>query len=154
MSFLPPQEHLAYESRFPRRIDPKLRQAAIAANTSFGSPTGQKRAASPSLGLSKLLKRHRTDENSRATVVDDDEIVFVGEERKGRHSFRKKQQQTRPKDDFDELGDPLKLLQSFREDTKKIGRKTQYQILYFPLTNPYTEKERLSRKVVTSTKGC
>lgn len=42
------------------------------------------------------------------------------------------------------------LLDRFRLDTKKLGKK-EYQILYFPMTEPLTEKRRLGRKMVTST---
>ncbi|KAF9001936.1 peptidase family C78-domain-containing protein [Cyathus striatus] len=44
------------------------------------------------------------------------------------------------------------LLKRFIVDDKAFRSKDQYQILYFPMTNPLTESERLGRKIVTSTK--
>lgn len=141
-----------------KRIDPTLRKAGLATHASIGSPKGQKRSGSPSSGINKFFKKHRTDENSQPG--EDDEIVIIDESKKSK-PLQKKASPTSPtspsknsKDFPDDLGDPLKFVQSFREDPKKLGRKAQYQILWFPMTEPYTEKERLSRKVVTSTKGC
>jgi len=42
----------------------------------------------------------------------------------------------------------------FRLDPKTLGRKKEYQILYFPMTEPLTPAEQLARQDVHSTKIC
>ncbi|KAG9226060.1 hypothetical protein CCMSSC00406_0008722 [Pleurotus cornucopiae] len=49
---------------------------------------------------------------------------------------------------------PSQVLVSFRLEPKKLGNKKEYQILYFPMTAPLTEKEQNARKVVRSTRYC
>ncbi|KAF9487880.1 hypothetical protein BDN71DRAFT_1457989 [Pleurotus eryngii] len=49
---------------------------------------------------------------------------------------------------------PSQVLASFRLESKKLGNKKEYQILYFPMTAPLTEKEWNARKVVRSTRYC
>jgi hypothetical protein len=46
-----------------------------------------------------------------------------------------------------------KILTPFRLNTKQLGKKDRYQILYFPLTEPLTEQERLACRVVVSDKA-
>jgi hypothetical protein len=67
----------------------------------------------------------------------------------------------------------LKVLGLFRVNAKQLGqvsrkltgdtllipfalcrKKNKYQILYFPLTEPLTEQERASRRIVVSEKAC
>ncbi|CCM02918.1 uncharacterized protein FIBRA_05032 [Fibroporia radiculosa] len=48
--------------------------------------------------------------------------------------------------------DASKVLGIFRLNANKLKRKRQYQILYFPLTDPLTEIERRARRLVTSLK--
>ncbi|KAI0646907.1 peptidase family C78-domain-containing protein [Trametes meyenii] len=47
---------------------------------------------------------------------------------------------------------PGEVLKFFRIDAKSLRKKDKYQILYFPLDDPLTEKEKLRRRVVTSEK--
>ncbi|KAI0797845.1 peptidase family C78-domain-containing protein [Abortiporus biennis] len=49
---------------------------------------------------------------------------------------------------------PTNILKLFRVSAKSLSRKDKYQILYFPLTDPLTDSQRLSRRVVTSQKIC
>ncbi|KAL1730260.1 peptidase family C78-domain-containing protein [Schizophyllum commune] len=42
----------------------------------------------------------------------------------------------------------------FRKDGKQLNKKDSYQILYFPLTPPLTEAEKMRRRVVYSTRIC
>jgi len=51
-----------------------------------------------------------------------------------------------------DASDPSLLLEKVQLSVKQLGKKKAYQILYFPMTAPLTEAERLSRKVVTSSK--
>jgi len=46
--------------------------------------------------------------------------------------------------------DALKTVNFFRTNLSKLNKNDEYQILYFPLTDPLTEGEKLSRRVVTS----
>ncbi|KAG2076008.1 DUF1671-domain-containing protein [Suillus decipiens] len=46
--------------------------------------------------------------------------------------------------------DPSNVVNHFRLGTSKLQRKQNYQILYFPMTNPWSIEERNERKVVTS----
>ncbi|KAI0670529.1 peptidase family C78-domain-containing protein [Trametes maxima] len=47
---------------------------------------------------------------------------------------------------------PGEVLKFFRIDAKSLRKKDKYQILYFPLNDPLTEKEKLRRRIVTSEK--
>jgi len=51
----------------------------------------------------------------------------------------------------DEL-DLYSMLKKFRLDPKGLSKKKQYQILYFPMMAPLTDRERMQRKEVTSIK--
>ncbi|KAG1835721.1 peptidase family C78-domain-containing protein [Suillus variegatus] len=46
--------------------------------------------------------------------------------------------------------DPSNVVNHFRLGTRKLQRKQNYQILYFPMTDPWSIEERNKRKVVTS----
>lgn len=46
--------------------------------------------------------------------------------------------------------DPSDVVNHFRLGTRKLQRKQNYQILYFPMTDPWSIEERNKRKVVTS----
>lgn len=48
--------------------------------------------------------------------------------------------------------DLYSMLQKFRLDPKRLSKKKQYQILYFPMTAPLTDREKMERKQVTSIK--
>ncbi|KAL1722600.1 peptidase family C78-domain-containing protein [Schizophyllum commune] len=55
-----------------------------------------------------------------------------------------------PKQDLD-WGQTMRF---FRKYGKQLNKKDSYQILYFPLTPPLTEAEKLRRRVVYSTRIC
>ncbi|KAI5835659.1 hypothetical protein K523DRAFT_1980 [Schizophyllum commune Tattone D] len=55
-----------------------------------------------------------------------------------------------PKQDLD-WGQTMRF---FRKDGKQLNKKDSYQILYFPLTLPLTEAEKVRRRVVYSTRIC
>ncbi|THV07861.1 hypothetical protein K435DRAFT_741256 [Dendrothele bispora CBS 962.96] len=76
-------------------------------------------------------------------VIDDsdDEVVIVSETKA---ADRKKI--SRKRDEEPAYTDVLRLL---RWENKSVKRKNQYQILYFPMTAPLTETERMSKKVLT-----
>jgi len=48
--------------------------------------------------------------------------------------------------------DLYSMLQKFRLDPKRLSKKKQYQILYFPMTAPLTDREKMERKQVTCIK--
>ncbi|KZP23665.1 hypothetical protein FIBSPDRAFT_452708 [Athelia psychrophila] len=48
--------------------------------------------------------------------------------------------------------DPLEIINFFRLDPKALGKKNEYQILYFPMDDPLSPREQLARKEVFSTK--
>ncbi|KAF8163131.1 peptidase family C78-domain-containing protein [Crassisporium funariophilum] len=48
--------------------------------------------------------------------------------------------------------DVYAMVKSFRFNPKSLSKKKQYQILYFPMTAPLTDHERMQRKEVSSTK--
>ncbi|KAG0706334.1 peptidase family C78-domain-containing protein [Suillus ampliporus] len=50
--------------------------------------------------------------------------------------------------------DPIDVVSHFRLSMSKLRRKQDYQILYFPMTDPWSIEERNKRKVVTSISGC
>jgi hypothetical protein len=91
--------------------------------------------------------REKENNAKRPRADEDDEIIVVGEIRKADHAYPKGKEKA---EDFN-FNDVLK---DFRLELQKLKRKDQYQILYFPLDEPLNEKQRLSRKEVTSTKVC
>ncbi|KAG2158113.1 peptidase family C78-domain-containing protein [Suillus bovinus] len=50
--------------------------------------------------------------------------------------------------------DPNNVVNHFRLSMRKLQRKQNYQILYFPMTDPWSIEERNKRKVVTSISCC
>ncbi|TBU65997.1 peptidase family C78-domain-containing protein [Dichomitus squalens] len=52
---------------------------------------------------------------------------------------------------FDALS-PADVLKVFRLDAKTLNKNKKYQILYFPMTEPLSEAEKLNRRIVTSEK--
>lgn len=50
--------------------------------------------------------------------------------------------------------DPANVVNHFRLSMSKLQRKKDYQILYFPMTDPWSIEERNKRKVVRSILGC
>ncbi|TFK62194.1 hypothetical protein BDN72DRAFT_882779 [Pluteus cervinus] len=49
---------------------------------------------------------------------------------------------------------PSEVLKHFRLRPKQLEKYTQYQLLVFPLSRPWTEAEKLQRKTVASTRVC
>jgi len=95
-------------------------------------------------GLS-LREKENNAKRPRSNVDDEDEIIVVGESRKTDDAHQKGKDKV---EDFN-FNDVLK---PFRLELQKLKRKDQYQILYFPLDEPLSEKQRLSRKEVISAK--
>ncbi|KZV85094.1 DUF1671-domain-containing protein [Exidia glandulosa HHB12029] len=46
--------------------------------------------------------------------------------------------------------DPLKLVKLFRLNSSKVGKNSKYQILWFPMTEPYTDDQRWAHREVRS----
>lgn len=114
-----------------------------------------------------------------ADEVEDDEVVIVESSQYGA-THRSSTSQTKPKTEAEEMCDaldPVNVARLFRVNNVSLryasldrkssssawlgvklishfillSRKDQYQILFFPLTDPLSEPEKGRRKVVTST---
>ncbi|EAU88402.2 hypothetical protein CC1G_05168 [Coprinopsis cinerea okayama7 len=88
---------------------------------------------------------------------DDDEIIYTGSNSPLKKAEGSKSGLSGPSKSntpggktFDYKG----IVRHFRLGSKKLGKNKQYQILYFPMTEPLSDSEIRSRKVVTSTKIC
>lgn len=46
--------------------------------------------------------------------------------------------------------DPAKVVNFFRVNIQRLSKHDEYQVLYFPMTDPLTEHEKRQRVVVTS----
>ncbi|KAH8108150.1 peptidase family C78-domain-containing protein [Cristinia sonorae] len=126
-----------------RRISPNIRQAAIATrNLKDSSSAGVKRSATGQ--NTSPTKRLRTGSRGDAIEINsDDEDDTAGAQMKHTQSSSKA---TIPTEHRVETAEVLKL---FRVPGRNL-RHDKYQILYFPLSPPLTDAERLKRRVVLS----
>ncbi|KAH6918798.1 peptidase family C78-domain-containing protein [Coprinopsis sp. MPI-PUGE-AT-0042] len=114
---------------------------------SFAAP------ASPAAGSKRLApttpnsSRHSASIAAATTNTDDDEIVITGYSSPVAKASSSSQVAPKP---FDYKG----VLRHFRLSPKSLGRKKQYQIMYFPMSDPLSEVEMENRKIVQSTKIC
>ncbi|KAM5539029.1 hypothetical protein V8D89_007252 [Ganoderma adspersum] len=88
----------------------------------------------------------RKRENSSG---DQDVIVIDDDEDEGRD--RKPLSSSHQRPDFDTLS-PAEVLKVFRLDNKMLRKNKKYQVLWFPMTEPLTEAQKLNRQIVTSEK--
>ncbi|KDQ33781.1 hypothetical protein PLEOSDRAFT_152572 [Pleurotus ostreatus PC15] len=133
------------------------------------SPVEQKRSRQDStvpaatrantLGAAAKPPVNRSEQSNLINLVDDHdeekadvEVVGTNAPTKGTKK-QAKTEQTKL-DGLVEKMPPSQVLVSFRLESKKLGNKKEYQILYFPMTAPLTEKEQNARKVVRSTRYC
>ncbi|KAG1858383.1 peptidase family C78-domain-containing protein [Suillus subalutaceus] len=110
--------------------------------TSNGRSSKLKRPSS-----SSDMQQHKRTKSSES----DDEIIIVenfDEPKNGRESGVSAGQ-TQPS-----TLDPSNVVNHFRLGMSKLKRKQNYQILYFPMTDPWSIEERDKRKVVTSISCC
>ncbi|KAG2348536.1 DUF1671-domain-containing protein [Suillus weaverae] len=110
--------------------------------TSNGRSSKLKRPSS-----SSDMQQHKRTKSSES----DDEIIIVEDSdapRNGQGSGASPGQ-TQPS-----TLDPSNVVNHFRLGTSKLQRKQNYQILYFPMTDPWTIEERNKRKVVMSISCC
>ncbi|KII88718.1 hypothetical protein PLICRDRAFT_141216 [Plicaturopsis crispa FD-325 SS-3] len=139
-------------SRPPNR---ELRDASLTSSSAPASSSrsqqsvsaranGKRKASVQSASSSKRV-RGGSRESVYDVDADDDEVEIVSESHRGGSAEQVA---------GDERLDASETVKFFRLNPKKLGRKNQYQILYFPLTDPLTESERLSKKCVTSTRIC
>ncbi|KAH7926299.1 DUF1671-domain-containing protein [Leucogyrophana mollusca] len=98
------------------------------------------RSPSPNASVSKRVRTTSDSDSHDVIIITDSD----SEHETQAHS------RSKPRPQADNFIDMLKY---FRLDNKKLARKNKYQILYFPMDDPWNEKERASRKVVTSTNG-
>ncbi|KAF7322523.1 hypothetical protein HMN09_00030800 [Mycena chlorophos] len=125
-----------------------MRKAALAtfaaqadSPTTSTASTSSKRAAPASLsGNPTPAKRSRKDENEVIEIDDDedDEVVFVPQPPRQKLAVKP------PRISIPDVS-TAELLKHFRLQPKKIIKNKKYQVLYFPMTAPLTEKEKQSR---------
>ncbi|KAG1743907.1 hypothetical protein EDB19DRAFT_1827272 [Suillus lakei] len=111
--------------------------------TSNGRPSKLKHPSS-----SSDLQQHKRTKSSES----DDEIVVVEDSDntpKNGQGLRVSPGQTQP---F--TLDPTNVVNRFRLSMSKLQRKQDYQILYFPMTDPWSIEKRNERKIVTSIRIC
>jgi len=84
---------------------------------------------------------------SQQAFGQDDDIVELG----GPANMHQKDGQTDPISwpEEQEL-DPKKMVDPFRVNITRLSKHDEYQVLYFPLTDPLTEYQKRQRVVVTS----
>ncbi|KAG1749073.1 peptidase family C78-domain-containing protein [Suillus paluster] len=108
-------------------------------------------------GLSSKLKRPSSSsdlkQHKRAKSSESDDEIIVVED-----SDDPRKNDERPSISSGQLQsfklDPTEVVNHFRLSISKLRRKQDYQILYFPMTDPWSIEERNKRKVVTSIPGC
>lgn len=146
-------------SRPPRS---NLRRAAIAGPSSVvweQSRTNQVLQSvmhSTSNGHSSKLKRPSSSSDTQQhkrtkSSESDDEIIIVEDPdapKNGQGSG------VPPGETQPSTLDPSNVVNHFRLGMSKLKRKQHYQILYFPMTDPWSTEERNRRKVVTSISCC
>ncbi|KAG2041522.1 peptidase family C78-domain-containing protein [Suillus americanus] len=110
--------------------------------TSNGRSSKLKRPSS-----SSDMQQHKRTKSSES----DDEIIIVEDFDEPKNGQRSgvSASQTQPS-----TLDPSNVVNHFRLGMSKLKRKQNYQILYFPMTDPWSIEERDKRKVVTSISCC
>ncbi|KAI0807167.1 peptidase family C78-domain-containing protein [Fomes fomentarius] len=93
-------------------------------------------------------KKQRTNGNVR---VDDKDIIVIEDDEDDAENRSNANKLSIQRNSLDVL-DPNEVLKLFRIAPKALRRHKQYQILWFPLTDPLTEEEKMRRRVVTSQK--
>ncbi|KAG1819526.1 peptidase family C78-domain-containing protein [Suillus subaureus] len=93
------------------------------------------------------IQQHKRTKSSES----DDEIIIVEDFNEPKNGQRSSVSagQTQPS-----TLDPGHVVNHFRLGMSKLKRKQNYQILYFPMTDPWSIEERDKRKVVTSISCC
>ncbi|KAJ7771761.1 peptidase family C78-domain-containing protein [Mycena metata] len=140
----------AFSSMNARRNAPLNNAAASSSNA--GPSCGKRPATASSLTASSPpLKRSRLDNrdgNAHAEQEDDDDdVVIICDSRDQNLPGRGSGKMTSPKNDNkkdDKQQLPTRdILQFFRLDPKKLEKKKAYQILYFPVSEPLSEQEKI-----------
>ncbi|KAF7974549.1 hypothetical protein HWV62_11898, partial [Athelia sp. TMB] len=149
----------------PSRLIPKpLRKAGLArvstaATAHSAAPqagASRPRTSSTARVLQHLLhpvhkekRRVSGDKEPEVIVIDDDDEMVAEPTPQAEPSTpTRSPKKPRPEDAFD----ALEIVNLFKIDPKTLGKKNEYQILYFPMDAPLSEHERLARKEVFSTK--
>jgi len=156
-----------------------LRKAGLAAHSSSSTTFLSSHVEQPHASSSVLqLIRHPIHKNKRrvsdasspnnkskrprlgATDDDgDDDVIIIDDPMGGQENQIPKlqpQQQQKKKIELspEEQLKPVDIVNFFRLDPKALGRKKEYQILYFPLDEPLSRNDQLARKEVHSTRIC
>ncbi|KAI1796022.1 peptidase family C78-domain-containing protein [Ganoderma leucocontextum] len=104
----------------------------------------RKRKSPDPHGGSVKKKREGSSRDRDVIVIDDDED-------ENRDRGAKPSSSSNQWSDSDTLS-PAEVLKVFRLDIKTLRKNKKYQILWFPMTNPLSEAEKLNRQIVTSEK--
>ncbi|KJA18602.1 hypothetical protein HYPSUDRAFT_144808 [Hypholoma sublateritium FD-334 SS-4] len=122
----------------------------LTANSNIGAiPTAP---AKNQMENSHILKRKRSMDSSLNKPTVDENGKIIPSESPARFS-------TSVKNSLSKVGvgrkidpDLYEIVKKFRLEPKKLQKKKQYQILYFPVTAPLSETERKQKRQVTSIK--
>ncbi|RDB21250.1 Zinc finger with UFM1-specific peptidase domain protein [Hypsizygus marmoreus] len=99
-------------------------------------------------------KRARSASSCEANDSDNDEVIFLSPSRDqpppNIHGVKPPNGKA---SDVVTALDLSRLLTRFKLTSSQLGKK-EYQILYFPMSDPLTERQKSRRKVVTSTRVC
>jgi len=99
-------------------------------------------------------RRPRASPDNNVIVIEDSEPE-EGEPQ--RHDSRQQTQVNKARVGTGEVGkvlDPTKILKLFRVDEKKLAKKANYQVLWFPMEDPLTELDKQARREVISDHIC
>jgi hypothetical protein len=134
-------------------IDKEVRNVALALHSSSRPEPSERSLKKRPIEV--ISDSGGSSKRPRPTVLDltieDDQVKFINTTDRSSSSKPGLNPQSRGSYKLD---DPSKLLTRFRIKTKKLNKKSEYQILYFPMTNPLTQSERMERREVVSTKIC
>ncbi|EKM55631.1 uncharacterized protein PHACADRAFT_173790 [Phanerochaete carnosa HHB-10118-sp] len=139
-----------------RYISPDIRRAALAKRGGSNAATNppQKAHFSPKKLFKRVLHPHTNNggnfagdrqQAKRIRAGDVDDIIVVNSDSEGEGPSQSTSSRV-------EEVDLAKVLKTFRLSASSLAKKDKYQILYFPMTAPLSDSERLQRRVVTSKK--
>ncbi|THH32960.1 hypothetical protein EUX98_g1181 [Antrodiella citrinella] len=131
-----------------KKIPPNIREAALAksrASSSNGhSPLKRRASDLPNVAAKRMRSGTRQD----AILIDSDDDENAPAVGSSSTSAAPANGSSNP----EPVLNTADVLKFFRLPAKSLNRHKKYQILYFPLSDPLTDQERLKRRVVMSFK--